>query len=642
MCGIAGIYNFDKKPINYNELSIMADSVAHRGPDDSGIVMLDENPRLCSFNSGDNLLLEGNFHAGFAHRRLSIIDLSVRGRQPMSNDTGELWITYNGEIFNYLEIRRELEESGRQFHSSTDTEVLLIAYDTWGTACMEKFNGMWAFAIWDTRHRRLFISRDRFGIKPLYYAFKQGKFAFASEPKALLRLPWISNEPDERAIADYLIHSRVDCFEWTFFKNIIRLEPGCCFEISFQTDTLPEPRRWWNINETLYEPDQSEKNVEQQFLELFTSSVELRLRSDVPIGTNLSGGIDSSAVVCIARPWLDKNNQKTYSAVYGPSFEEDETLYIDEIIRFVEVENYRVTPTAEELINDINRLVYTQDEPFGSTSQYAQFKVFQLAGRYGTKVILNGQGADEELAGYHYLLPVYCAGLIRDGKFAEAFREFIASRKVTEASFIKTFFSTLAGFLSHRSMIRYANLYDYGRSVNWVRKDIREYAQTIQVQQVRKHDWLNGRLHELFSFSSLPALLRYEDRNSMAFSIESRLPFIDHRLVSFIFSLPSNQKIHKGMTKYIMRKALKGKIPESIRTRNNKIGFSTPESSWFRKDMLSYIRDVLDSPVTKKRGLYDIPNLLNLINANASGKVNAGRAIWRALNLELWFRRFID
>jgi asparagine synthase (glutamine-hydrolysing) len=644
MCGIAGIIHFEKQPVSYNDLAVMAESTIHRGPDGGGIAMLSEYPELCRFFSTDEPAPSGGgYHAGFAHRRLSIIDTSPLGTQPMSLNLGELWITYNGEIFNYVELRRELESRGRHFKTATDTEVLLQAYDEWGIECQEKFNGMWAFAIWDTRRRRLFISRDRFGIKPFYYAYKRGRFVFASEPKALLRLEWISSDPDERAIADYLVHSRVDCFEWTFFRDIKRLEPGCYFDIPFDADTLPEPRRWWNLTDSLFEPPESDNECREQFLELFTSSVKLRLRSDVPIGTCLSGGLDSASVVCVARPWLQKGNQKTYSAVYDPSFDEDETKYIDEITGFIDVESYRVKPTAETLLEDIDELINVQDEPFGSTSQYAQYKVFQLARRSGTTVTLDGQGADEELAGYHYMFPVHFAGLLKRLKPREAWREFSAYRNITGVALKPAFFSTLAGFLSHRSMIRWANRYDPGRSVGWVNGEIIERAKNIREPETpRSLEWLNRRLYELFMRSSLPALLRYEDRNSMASSIEARLPFMDHRLVSFLFSLSAHQKIRNGWTKYAMREAVRGIIPEKIRTRTDKIGFATPEAGWYRNEMLPYLRDVLNSSTAKRRGLYNISKLNDLLDANASGKVDAGRAIWRVVNLELWFRRFID
>ncbi len=312
-------------------------------------------------------------------------------------------------------------------------------------------------------------------------------------------------------------------------------------------------------------------------------------------------------------------------------------------MRFADVDNRRTFPTAATLLRDMDDVIAAQGEPFNSTSQYAQYKVFELAREHGTTVTLDGQGADEELAGYHYLHPVHIAGLLRRGRVFDGLREFGAYRSRTAAPLSSALLATGAGFLSHRAMIRWANRYDPGRSVGWVLPEIRERAAGIRPPEIpRFGDRLNGRLYELFAVSSLPALLRYEDRNSMRFSIEARLPFLDHRLVSFLFSLPAERKIRNGWTKHIMRLAMKGIIPESIRTRTDKIGFATPESSWFRGELHQFVRGVIDSTETRGRELYDVGKLLELIDANAAGGIDAGRAIWRAVNLELWFRSVVD
>ena len=643
MCGIAGIINFNGAPVNRADLGRMNGTLAHRGPDDSGLVMLGDKKDDCRFlrsaAEGDS----GSRYAGFAHRRLSIIDVSAEGVQPMNIDDGAVWIVFNGEIFNYIELREELAARGRRFTTGTDTEVLLHAYDEWGTACLERFNGMWAFAIWDTRRRRLFMARDRFGIKPFYYTWDGARFAFASEPKALLSLDWISAEPDDRAVADYLVHSRVDCFRWTFFSAVQRLDPGCFIDAGFNDATLPGQTRWWRLEDTLHDPPASDEECAERFRELFESSVRFRLRSDVPVGTCLSGGLDSASVVCVARPWLEPGNQKAYSAVFDPSFAEDETQWVDEVVGFADVESHRVTPSSERLVEDIQQFIRTQDEPFGSTSQYSQYSVFRLARENGTTVTLDGQGADEELAGYHYLFPVHVAGLVAAGKPFEAMREFGAFVRRTNATVPASVLATGAGFLPHRAMIRWANRYDASRSISWVNGDVVRRAAGIGDPTVPGcFDRLNGRLYELFAVSSLPALLRYEDRSSMAFSIEARLPFLDHLLVSFLFSLPARHKIRDGYTKYVMREAMRGIIPERVRTRTDKVGFATPEASWWRGDLLPFVRDVFGDRRTRARRLYDTEKLLTLVGANTAGKVHAGRAIWRALCMELWFREFID
>jgi asparagine synthase (glutamine-hydrolysing) len=644
VCGIAGILRLDGGSVRHDELVAMARALQHRGPDGEGFALLGDTATQCRFCNADDLRnVSLPSRCGLAHRRLAIIDLSPAGIQPMRDETGEVWLVYNGEIFNYLELRAELESHGRRFRTATDSEVLLQAYDEWGPDCLHRLNGMWAFAIWDTRRRVLFLARDRFGIKPFYYVFVGGRFAFASEPKALLKLDWVSKEPDDRAVADFLVHSREDCFEWTFFKGIKRLEPGCYMNVKFDDTELPAPAQWWNINDALSPPPLSDTEAQERFRELFESAVRLRLRSDVPVGTCLSGGLDSSAVVCVARPWLKEENQKVFSAVYSPAFKEDEARYIDEVIKATGVQGFRTYPTGETLLEDLERFIYHQDEPFGSTSQYAQFKVFELVRKCGTTVTLDGQGADEELAGYAYFFPVHFAALLRKLRLASAWSEFRRCIAVTGARAIPMSLATAAGFLSHRAMIRWANRYDPSRTIDWVRAPVVKLAQTIRERRATEFgDLLNRRLYETFAVSSLPALLRYEDRNSMAFSVEARLPFLDYRLVSYLFSLPADQKIRGGWTKYVMRQALKGVIPESIRTRTDKIGFATPEAQWFRTSMLDYLRSLFSSARTRDRGLYDTARLLALLERNAAGQVEAGRAIWRAACLELWFRRFID
>jgi asparagine synthase (glutamine-hydrolysing) len=644
MCGIAGLIDMRGRGIEPAELVRMATRLAHRGPDGEGFALLGQRPADCAFFRAEQLSRQPTTRpAGFAHRRLAIIDLSEAGTQPMSTATGDVWVTYNGEIFNYIELRRELESRGRTFRTATDTEVLLQAYEEWGAGCQERFNGMWAFVIWDARRGRILFSRDRFGIKPLYYSLRNGLLAFASEPKALLELPWVSPAPDERGIADYLVHSREDCFSWTFFKEIQRLEPGHCLHMSMASESPPEPRRWWDIMQTLETLPPDDQAARERFLELFESAVRLRLRSDVPVGTCLSGGLDSTAVVCVARPWLEKRNQRSYSAVYDASFDEDETRFIDEVVSASAIENYRVHPTGESLLQDMEGLIECQDEPFGSTCQYAQMKVFQRVRECGTTVVMDGQGCDEELAGYLYFLPVHIVGLLKRGRVRRALHELARYRLLTRAGTVQVLLASAAGMLSHRTMIRWANRYDPSRTVGWVIPSIRRTAAAIeQAPATGFGDALNRRLYEVFSVSSLPALLRYEDRNSMAFGVEARLPFLDHRLVSFLFSLPAEQKIRDGWTKYVMREALEGVIPERIRLRRDKIGFATPEADWFRSSLYGYMKREFAAPRTRNRGLYDVDRLLDLLERNAAGKVDAGRALWRALNLELWFRRFVD
>ncbi len=644
MCAIGGILHFHNTPIHVPWLQQMAQTLSHRGPDDEGMVLFGPKVSNSQFFSLSKVPPSSpSCWAGFIHQRLSILDLSPQGRQPMSLNNGHLWITYNGEIFNYAELRDELTQCGREFHTSTDTEVILHAYDEWGIDCQHRFNGMWAFALLDWKRRQLFLSRDRFGIKPLYWCTHNHHFAFASEPKALLHLPWVSREPNQHAIADYLIHSREDCFEWTFFQSIQRLLPGHYMLLPFASPSSYQSKPWWFLEETLTPPPATDAEAAEQFRDLFDSAVHLRLRSDVPVGTCLSGGLDSSAVVCSALPHLKPENQNTFSAVYEASFEEDETRFIEAVINHTGLNNYRCYPSGETLLQELEQFIYLQDEPFGSTSQYAQYKVFEIVRQHGTVVTLDGQGADEELAGYHYFYPLYLAECLQKGHLPTLWHEYRSFRQNTTMTWPQAVLSLLAGFLSHRSTIRWANRYDKSRNVDWVRNPIHRTAKEIATPPPPHLDGrLNRRLYEIFAVSGLPALLRYEDRNSMASGVEARLPFMDHRLVSYLFSLPAHFKIRHGTTKYIMRQALSDLLPPEILARKDKIGFATPEAQWFRESVFPYMHDLFQSRQVKDRGLYHPQKLMDFLHQNKEGSVYAGRALWRALNLELWFRLFLD
>jgi asparagine synthase (glutamine-hydrolysing) len=640
MCGIAGIVRRKGEAVNDSLLLSMAEILSHRGPDDEKFIILDSRKKEGNtFTRNQRNEHKGNI--GFAHRRLSIIDLSELGSQPMADEEKTVWIICNGEVFNYLELREELQKRGKSFYSRSDTEVIIQAYKEWGKECLAKFNGMWALVIYDLRRNVIFGARDRFGIKPFYYHISPESFSFASEIKALLNLPWISKEAFLPTIKDYLFYSRTGTSKYTFFKNIYELEAGHFFEIDLNNGLSFRLQRWWDLTKNLPTPPEKQEEQIESFRDLLFSSIKLRLRSDVPIGTCLSGGLDSSAVVSLAKPLLQPGNQKTFSMV-NPGFDRDESSYVDLITKKYNLPSYKVSLKGRDLLNDMEVLMDTHDEPFASTSVYGQWKVFQLAKQNGVKVTLDGQGGDELLAGYPYFKNVYWSELLQKVRLLKYIQE-ISSNPQPLRETILNFFISFSGFFFHRTMISLAGIKNSQYRTNWIHKKL--FHPIPPVHQSMKKAFpskLNQRLYEVHRHDGLPALLRYADRNSMAHGLEARMPFLDYRLVSYVFALSPELKIHRGLSKYILRRALKKDVPKSILTRRDKIGFETPEAKWFREELSPWIKNIINSKSMEKRGFYRIPYLRAFFEKHNNGRINASRIIWRSVNLELWMRRYFD
>ena len=416
MCGIAGIYS-QKHPLERSWITSMTNAMKHRGPDDEGYLAVETHARRATPLIGADSKVSGSSidqyqkNAGLflGHRRLSIIDLSPAGHQPMPNSDQTLWLIYNGEIYNYLALKEELKRLGYVFKTNTDTEVILAAYEHWGKDCVKRFNGMWAFVIYDQRKNILFGSRDRFGVKPFYYFLDDDHFAFASEIKALIKMPFIKKEINQTAVYDFLTYELEEHHEETFFKSIFELFPGYSFEFNINENLLTK----WPYYTLSYE-NKWEKFDEKKLQghvarvkELITEAVQLRLQSDVPVGTSLSGGIDSSGIVCLINDILKKEKvacvgerQKTFTACYKDDASIDESRWADLIIEKTKASGYKTFPDANGLLKDLEELVYAQDIPFSSSRTYAQFQVMRLASQNGIKVLLDGQGADELFAGY--------------------------------------------------------------------------------------------------------------------------------------------------------------------------------------------------------------------------------------------------
>jgi asparagine synthase (glutamine-hydrolysing) len=636
MCGIAGIYSFKEK-LNLDGIKRMTDSLRHRGPDDEGFLAVNSVTREVYPLIGRGSGVEGNRIESFdkpadlflGHRRLSIIDLSAAGHQPMCNEEGSIWVVYNGEIYNYLEVRRELELLGHLFKSKTDTEVILQAYEEWGTDCLNRFNGMWSFCIWDSGKRQIFCSRDRMGVKPFYYTFNGKRFAFASEIKALLALDDMTPEPNDQIVADYLFSGLQDHTSETFFKDIYQLRPAEYLLLNGQRLIL---QSYWDIEpKEIHFPE--DEDYTQRFRELFEDSIRLRLRSDVPMGSCLSGGLDSSTIVCLANrlmfdgemidPKLVGKQQKTFSSCFeSPGC--DERPFIEIVLEQTGAERNYVFPKGERLLQDLSTLVWYQDEPFGSTSIYAQWEVMRLAKERGVTVLLDGQGGDELLGGYLPSFYYLFYDLLRGLKWRYLIKE------------IWGFGNNHTAWIASRFRNR------MGKKIDWAEEAFRRRFLRSFPVPLKCENKLNNYLYHCLRFTTLPRLLHYEDRNSMAFSIEARLPFLDFRLVEYIFSLPAEQKVRGGVTKILLRDTMKGILPEPIRNRHDKMGFATPEDIWFRAALRETINRIITSKSFRQRGYFAADRVKGIFEDYCKGERNINSAIWNWVNLELWLRRFID
>lgn len=612
MCGICGIIDIKGNEVDKDSINIMMKMQKHRGPDDEG-TYFDKNVGL-----------------GFV--RLSIIDLTLSGHQPMTSNDSRYSIVFNGEIYNYIELKSNLEKKGYLFKSSTDTEVLLYSYIEWGNQCLHHLNGMWSFAIFDKQNQTIFAARDRFGIKPLYYLHNADTFAFASEIPPLLTLLNSKATPDKQSIFDYLAFNRTDQTNCTFFSEIKKIQHGEYALINTSSSNFAiDIKQWYNLRSEIKNPFISS----DQFIEMLSSSIGLRLRSDVPVGVCLSGGLDSSSIVSILLKDYKKDDLQTFSAVYIKGQAGDESEYINE---FSSVLNHMhfTSPSASSLKSDLTDFLRAHAEPIPSTSPYAQFKVMELA-KGNIVVTLDGQGADEELAGYHYFFGFYFKDLLREKQIRKLFREMYHYVKVHKSLFgIKTFlFFLLPEKMRTTSRIKEKAYID--------QQFIKEYKKTNRIAgNLYGSKTLNDALADHFEFK-LEHLLKWEDRNSMWFSLEARVPFLDYRIVERILATPGDKIIKKGMTKYILREGMKSYLPEKIRLRKDKVGFGTPEDEWFRTPEWQDITfSILNSDSFKNRNLIKPEVAIKQYKKHISGKINISKEIWKWINLELWFRTFID
>ncbi|HEB49500.1 MAG TPA: asparagine synthase (glutamine-hydrolyzing) [Desulfobulbus sp.] len=626
MCGFFGIHDpVAGSPLPEVDLGRIHAILRHRGPDDRGVFRT------------NNVLL--------AFNRLAIIDLSDSGHQPMANARGDIHIVFNGEIFNYLELRRELEQKGHRFRSGSDTEVILCAYEEYGTGCVARFNGMWAFVIHDARHGRLFCSRDRFGIKPFYYARDGERLYFASEIKALLAAG-VPAAPDEPQVFRYLAYGQLDVDEKTMFRGILQLPPAHCL-VRERGDW--RVWRWWRLPDAANTLDHAMTpgEVQERFRELFFSAVELRLRSDVPVGALLSGGLDSSAIVSaidhLARTRGPGTDIRTFTASY-PEARIDESGYAAEVVRRTGIANTLVFPNSHgNLAGDIARVIRHQDEPPLTMTAFAHWYLMEEIGRQGIRVILSGQGADELLAGYvEQFSGYFLADLLLAGTFTRFLREAALLRRRSNLPLRLLLLQLGKAAMSRRLSSLVKSLFRE-RAIQhldpeFVRRN-RRAAAVPPPEPMRRYSRLNRQLHRSFIQESIPRILHYEDRNSMAFSIEQRMPFLDYRLVEFLFSLSNRQKMGNGTSKLILRRALRGVMPQAIVNRHSKLGFTVPQARWLG-EMRDQVEELFSSAAFDSRPYWNGDRIRKLYRAMGTRGGGTDIFLWRVMACEIWHRVF--
>jgi asparagine synthase (glutamine-hydrolysing) len=617
MCGIIGIYNTEH-PVQIKLLTKMNDTLTHRGPDDSGIY-IDKN-------------------IGLGHRRLSIIDLSDKARQPMSNEDQTIWLSFNGEIYNFQKIKKNLNSKGHIFKSNTDAEVLIHLYEEDPNNFLDKVIGMFAFIIWDKKKKQLIVARDRLGQKPLYYFYNPKNIIFASEIKAILKAPEVPIEINEDSLLEFLAF-RFNLGEKTIFKQIYKVLPG---EIIRVSEGKFIKKNYWNIPLT-FKPD-NQKTIINRYLSIFESAVKLRLVSDVPLGAFLSGGIDSTSVV-YAMTKFSKKPVKTFTAIFEPNIShQDESKFAKMASDFFKTEHYEKTCSIISLLDNLPKIVYHLDEPISDPAVVPTYLLFESARNY-LKVILTGEGSDEINAGYFKYI---ASNLIQrflslPSGFSSLLKKIISY--LPNYAYLSPLFA-----LSKEETWKYLSLL-FGKELNHFLtiKELIDKSLNQRLNNSLLHDniyyKIDKSIHPLQRLFYLDIkgwlasdLLLKVDKMGMAHSIEPRAPFLDHRLVEYSMSIPPNKKIGLFKTKKILRASMKGKIPPKILKRKQH-GFIVPFDIWFVKNSHRYL--VAKFEKLKKRGVVN-PKAIDLLKRYLQGDLNLRGIIWRLLMLEIWFEVFID
>lgn len=625
MCGIAGHIGLSRGRPAKIVVREMLRVMAHRGPDGDG-----------QWASADSLC-----HLG--HRRLAIIDLSEAAAQPMADATGRYVITFNGEIYNYLEVRAELLRLGARFRSESDTEVVLEAYKAWGENCLLRFNGMFAFGLYDSLEHRLFCARDRYGEKPFVFRAQRESFAFASEYKALLAVSDVPIEIDQLRLvrAAHNAACGLDGERETVFRTIHQLLPGEALVLDARTLEY-RIRHYWEVETNPELATLPAGEIVTRFRDLLSDSIRLRMRADVPVGSCLSGGLDSGSIVCLARQLLGADAEYHTFTGRFPGTAADEWHYASSVVDRAQVVSHVVEPTPERFAEELSEFLWFNELPVGSSSQYAQYCVFRLAKEHEITVLLDGQGADELLGGYEQYFGQYVESLKEAGHYERLERELGEIR-----------FRYPLALASKRRVLRdqipfplrrwFAHRLNRGTSLLFgLRRDValKVAAENALVRNERFSPLTSALYQESFG-RYLTTLLRYGDRNSMAHSREVRLPFCDHRLAEFVFSMPAHTLMGEVQTKRLLREAMRGTLPEDVRTRWNKQGFQPPQTAWFRGRLLEMVEEVIFDPAFAADPMWDGQWWQRAIARLKAGETFLAWPLWNPFMVAMWKAHFL-
>jgi asparagine synthase (glutamine-hydrolysing) len=666
MCGISGIINTGSGKYGIAEIKAMTDMVKHRGPDDAGYLLVAENNTISSVGDTDtpaevyitntpykpaiNIAdtVKNSYTAALGHRRLAILDLSPYGHCPMSYCNGRYWITFNGEIYNFNELKTELISKGHQFISHTDTEVILAAYAEWGVTCLQRFHGMWAFAIYDIQQQEIFLARDRFGIKPLYYWMSPEKsFCFASEVKQFTVLPgWQAILNNQRAF-DYLVYNMTDHTDETMFRGVYHVTAGHYLKCPMSTIAVTGAGRvkltkWYQpeYTGTAISFDEAAVNFEKYF----KASVKKHLVSDVPLGSALSGGLDSTAIVCEINNLLkgEGKNSKQQTFSYCSADERyNEKKWIEAVLQTVNVDAHYVEENEKSVTDTALNLIWYNDEPNQSQSELATYYIYQSAKEKNIKVLTNGQGADEYLSGYEAFSQFRWLQLLKKGKISRLNYEIDNNRSFTNYGRVGTYIR-----LCYFMVPNFVQKFFRRRTATY--KAITSVIDTDTLKASDNHpyndmEYNTGSVfniaHRQMLNSPLPKYLRYEDRMSMANSVEARVPFLDHKLVEFTTQLPADYLDGLGEQKKILLYGLKNILPAAILSRKDKIGFATSEEKWVRQQMTAEFRQLLQDSINNSKGIIK-PSALTYFDGVVSGTIPFSYTYWRLIAFGAWMKIF--